>query len=85
MSRFLLTMMLCVSSWMVTSCVTYISEVGECPDRSKLGNDQFMEYRAEVGENHHVQDDLRLARFCQDIEEHTVWFWNWEFWKGKES
>ena len=57
---------------LVTGCVT-TSEVGECPKRSKLGNDQFMKYRQHHGENAHVQDDLRIAQFCDAIRERSWW------------
>ena len=64
-------------SWTVLSCHT-TANVGSCPKRSQLGNDQFMAYRKLHGENHHVQDDLRIAKFCDEIREKTLWERLWE-------
>ena len=53
---------------------TTSAPAGECPERSGTGNAQFMEYRKIVGQNAHVQDDLRIAQFCKSLKEEPSWW-----------
>ncbi len=58
------------------SCST-TSAVGECPEWSISGAEEFVRYNSRVGESPMIQDVKRRAQFCNAIAERNPW---WRLW-----